>query len=112
MWSGLVISAATLLLAVWQTWTGAVVASLVLGLGFGVYTAVDFALLTDVLPTAEDRGKDLGVINIANALPQVLAPVVAAPVVTHFGGYTTLYALAGALALAGSVLVRRIRSVP
>ncbi|MEV7526365.1 MFS transporter [Streptomyces sp. NPDC091371] len=112
IWSGLVISAATLQLAVWQTWTGAVVASLVLGLGFGVYTSVDFALLTDVLPTAEDRGRDLGVINIANALPQVLAPVIAAPVVTHFGGYTALYAFAGALALAGSVLVRRIRSVP
>ncbi|MFE2327742.1 MFS transporter [Streptomyces sp. NPDC059385] len=110
--SGLVIAAATLLLGVWQTWTGAVVASLVLGLGFGVYTAVDFALLTDVLPNAEDRGKDLGVINIANALPQVLAPVIAAPVVTHLGGYTALYALAGGLAVAGSVLVRRIRSVP
>ncbi len=110
--SGLVISAATLLLAVWQTWTGAIVASLVLGVGFGVYTSVDFALLTDVLPTAEDRGRDLGVINVANALPQVLAPVIAAPVVTHFGGYTALYALAGALALAGSVLVRRIRGVP
>ncbi|MFD8987275.1 MFS transporter [Streptomyces goshikiensis] len=109
--SGLVITAATLLLAVWQTWTGAVVASLVLGLGFGVYTSVDFALLTDVLPTAEDRGRDLGVINIANALPQVLAPVIAAPVVSHLGGYTSLYALAGFLALAGSVLVRRIRGV-
>ncbi|MEV6733926.1 MULTISPECIES: MFS transporter [unclassified Streptomyces] len=110
--AGLVISAATLLLAVWQTWTGAIVASLVLGVGFGVYTSVDFALLTDVLPTAQDRGRDLGVINIANALPQVLAPVIAAPVVTHFGGYTALYVLAGALALAGSVLVRRIRGVP
>ncbi|MCX4539490.1 MFS transporter [Streptomyces sp. NBC_01565] len=110
--SGLVITAATLLLALWQTWTGAIVASLVLGVGFGVYTSVDFALLTDVLPTAEDRGKDLGVINIANALPQVLAPVVAAPVVAHLGGYTALYALAGFLALAGSVLVRRIRGVP
>ncbi|MFG2713127.1 MFS transporter [Streptomyces goshikiensis] len=109
--SGLVITAATLLLAGWQTWTGAVVASLVLGVGFGVYTAVDFALLTDVLPTAEDRGRDLGVINVANALPQVLAPVIAAPVVSHLGGYTALYALAGFLALAGSVLVRRIRGV-
>lgn len=109
--SGLIISAATLLLAGWQTWTGAVVASLILGVGFGVYTSVDFALLTDVLPTAGDRGRDLGVINIANALPQVLAPVIAAPVVTHLGGYTALYGLAGALALVGSVLVRRIRSV-
>ncbi|MER5733231.1 MFS transporter [Streptomyces sp. NPDC002138] len=111
IWSGLVISAATLLLAVWQTWTGAIVASLILGVGFGVYTSVDFALLTDVLPTARDRGRDLGVINIANALPQVLAPVIAAPVVTHLGGYTALYALAGGLAVVGSVLVRRIRSV-
>lgn len=31
--SGLVITVATLLLAVWQTWTGAIVASLVLGVG-------------------------------------------------------------------------------
>lgn len=110
--SGLVISAATLLLALWQTWTGAIVASLVLGVGFGVYTSVDFALLTDVLPTAEDHGRDLGVVNIANALPQVLAPVIAAPVVARLGGYTALYLLAALLALAGAVLVRRIRSVP
>ncbi|MFB7745774.1 MFS transporter [Streptomyces sp. NPDC056132] len=111
VWSGLVISAATLLLAVWQTWTGAVVASLVLGVGYGVYTSVDFALLTDVLPRAADRGRDLGVINVANALPQVLAPAVAAPVVSHLGGYGVLYALAGAVGVAGSVLVGRIRSV-
>ncbi|MFD7019669.1 MFS transporter [Streptomyces sp. NPDC059928] len=111
VWSGLVISAATMLLAVWQTWTGAVVASLVLGVGYGVYTSVDFALLTDVLPVATDRGKDLGVINIANALPQVLAPAIAAPIVTHLGGYGALYALAGAIGVGGSVLVRRIRSV-
>ncbi|MFE9532546.1 MFS transporter [Streptomyces sp. NPDC006691] len=111
VWSGLVISAATLLLAVWQTWTGAVVASLVLGVGYGVYTSVDFALLTDVLPSAADRGRDLGVINVANALPQVLAPAVAAPVVSHLGGYGVLYALAGAVGVAGSVLVGRIRSV-
>ncbi|AYG82120.1 hypothetical protein DWB77_04290 [Streptomyces hundungensis] len=111
VWSGLLISAATLLLAVWQTWTGAVVASLVLGVGYGVYTSVDFALLTDVLPSAADHGRDLGVINIANALPQVLAPAVAAPIVTHLGGYGTLYALAGVIGLAGSGLVGRIRSV-
>ncbi|WP_438293169.1 MFS transporter [Streptomyces sp. HUAS TT7] len=111
VWSGLVISAATLLLAVWQTWTGAVVASLVLGVGYGVYTSVDFALLTDVLPSATDRGRDLGLINIANALPQVLAPAIAAPVVTHLGGYGVLYALAGAIGVGGSLLVGRIRGV-
>ncbi len=48
-----------------------------MGCAYGIYTSVDFALITEVLPAAEDRAKDLGVINIANALPQVLAPVLA-----------------------------------
>ncbi|WP_026426087.1 MFS transporter [Actinokineospora inagensis] len=109
--SGVVMSVAAALLAGWPTWTGAVCAAVVLGIGFGAYTSVDFALVTQVLPTAADRGKDLGVINVANALPQVLAPVLAAPVVAHLGGYPVLYALAAAVGLAGAVLVFRIRSV-
>lgn len=110
-WAGVVMSVAAVLLAASPTWPGAVLAAGVLGLGFGVYTSVDFALMTEVLPKAGDRGKDLGVINIANALPQVLAPVLAAPIVTHLGGYPVLYTLAAAVGLAGAVLVYRIRSV-
>jgi MFS family permease len=110
-WSGIVMSVAALLLAFWPTWTGAMVAAAVLGLGFGVYLSVDFALMTEVLPAAGDRGKDLGVINIANSLPQVLAPVIAAPIVTYLGGYPVLYVLSALVGVAGSVLVYRIRSV-
>jgi MFS family permease len=110
-WAGIVMSAAAMVLAVFPTWPGALVAATVLGLGFGVYTSVDFALMTEVLPKAVDRGKDLGVVNIANALPQVLAPVLAAPIVTYLGGYPVLYGLAAVFGLAGAVLVYRIRSV-
>jgi MFS family permease len=102
---------ATAGLAAWQTWPGAIVAAALLGVGFGVFTSVDFALMTDVLPTALDRGKDLGVINVANALPQVAAPVLAAPIVTYLGGYRALYLVAAVIGLAGAVLVRRIRGV-
>ncbi|MDF3297427.1 MFS transporter [Streptomyces tropicalis] len=109
--SGVLMAAATAALAVWPTWPGAVVAAAVLGVGFGVFTSVDFALMTDVLPAAPDRGKDLGVINVANALPQVAAPALAAPVVTHLGGYRVLYLLAAAAAVAGALLVGRIRGV-
>ena len=35
-------------------------------------SSVDAALITQVLPQAADRAKDLGVINIANSAPQVL----------------------------------------
>ncbi|TGA95225.1 MFS transporter, partial [Streptomyces sp. MZ04] len=94
IWSGSLMAVATSLLAVWQTWPGAIVAAAVLGIGFGVFTSVDFALMTDVLPKALDRGKDLGVINIANSLPQVAAPAIAAPIVTYLGGYRVLYLVA------------------
>ncbi|WP_432026727.1 MFS transporter [Streptomyces sp. 1222.5] len=111
VWSGVLMAVATALLAGLQTWPGAIVAAAVLGVGFGVFTSVDFALMTDVLPTALDRGKDLGVINVANALPQVAAPALAAPIVTHLGGYRALYLFSAVVGLAGAVLVNRIRGV-
>ncbi|MEY9991231.1 MFS family permease [Streptomyces sp. V4I8] len=111
IWSGVLMAAATALLAAWQTWPSAIVVAALLGLGLGVFMSVDFALMTDVLPKALDRGKDLGVINIANALPQVAAPAVAAPIVTYLGGYRVLYGVAAVAGLAGAVLVGRIKDV-
>lgn len=109
--SGVIMAVAGFLLAGWPTWPGVVIAALVLGVGFGAFTSVDFALMTQVLPAELDRGKDLGVINIANSLPQVLAPAIAAPIVAHAGGYPVLYVVSSVAALAGAALVYRIRSV-
>ncbi|MFF8786971.1 MFS transporter [Streptomyces sp. NPDC015125] len=111
LWAGVIMTVATGLLAGWQTWPGALCAAALLGVGFGVFTSVDFALMTQVLPAAAHRGKDMGVINIANALPQVAAPALAAPIVHHLGGYRMLYAVAAAVGLVGALLVRRIRGV-
>ncbi len=110
--AGVIMAVATGLLAVWQTWPGAVCAAALLGLGFGVFTSVDLALMTEVLPAAAHRGKDLGIINVANSLPQVAAPALAAPIVGHLGGYRALYGVAAAIGLVGALLVRRIRGVP
>ncbi|WP_199753100.1 MFS transporter [Actinoplanes sp. ATCC 53533] len=110
-WSGVIMALAGFLLAGWHSWTGVIVAALILGVGFGAFTSVDFALMTQVLPTDLDRGKDLGVINIANSMPQVLAPAIAAPIVAHAGGYPTLYVASSLFALAGAALVYRIKSV-
>ncbi|HET9500227.1 MAG TPA: MFS transporter [Marmoricola sp.] len=109
--SGLIAAAALLLLAFATTWPLAIVGAVVLGVGFGTYTAVDFAMITQVLPSAGDRARDLGVINIANALPQVLAPVVAAAILGLGLGYGALYVLAAAVSVAGSWLVVNIRSL-
>lgn len=109
--SGVVMAAASALLALWPTWLVAMGAAVLMGLGFGIYLAVDQALVTQVLPAAADRGKDLGVINIANSAPQVLAPAVAAVLVTQVGGYPALYATSAVVTLLGGVLVRKIRAV-
>jgi MFS family permease len=111
IWSGLIAAAALMTFAFIHTMPAAYVGAVVLGIGFGAYTAVDFALITQVLPGAADRAKDLGVINIANALPQVLAPVLAAVVLGLGLGYPGLYLLAAGVSVLGSVLVRRITSV-
>ena len=109
--SGLVAAAALLLIAFVTTWAGAFVGAVILGVGFGIYTAVDFAMITEVLPAADDRAKDLGVINIANALPQVLAPAVALVILGLGVGYSALYVVAAAVSVLGSVLVVNIKSL-
>ena len=72
------------------------------GLGFGVYVAVDLALVADVLPDDASTAKDLGVFNMAGALPFSVAPALA-PFVLSLGGgsYGVLYAVAGRCALLG-----------
>jgi MFS family permease len=109
--SGYVMAAATVLLALWPTWPGALTAAVLLGLGFGVYLSVDQALITQVLPSAEARGRDLGIINIANSAPQVLGPALAFPIVAYLGGYPALYLVVAVVTILGSVLVTRIKSV-
>ncbi|ETJ02922.1 MAG: Major facilitator transporter [Actinomyces urogenitalis DORA_12] len=109
--ASIVTGLASLDLALTQNWVGAVVGAVILGIGFGAFTSVDFALVTQVLPSSGDAARDLGIINIASAGAQVLAPVLAAPVVTHLGGYTTLYVMAAVVCLLGAACVLRIRNV-
>lgn len=84
--------------------------SVVNGLAFGCYMAVDTALVTLVLPRAEDAARDMGVLNIANAGPQIVAPFFASAIV-GLAGYTTLFLVGGLLSVLGALAVRPIRSV-
>ncbi|RKE05154.1 MFS transporter [Streptomyces sp. TLI_171] len=85
--------------------------SVLTGVAFGMYMAVDTALMTQVLPRPDDAAKDMGVLNIANALPQALAPAVAAAVIGLLGGYRSLFATAIVLVLLGAISVLPIRAV-
>ncbi len=90
------------------------VAAAVMGVGIGAFFAVDLALVTDVLPDQEHAAaKDLGIFNIANALPQSVAPAIA-PLFLAVGGggnYTLLFLAAAVLALLGAALIVPIKAV-
>ena len=109
--SSVTIAMAALIMALFPVWPGALAGAAVLGIGFGAYLAVDFALLTQVLPQAADRGKDMGVINVAASLPQVFAPTIAFLSIKYFGGYVTLFSAAAVIGLLGAVFVVKIKGV-
>jgi len=82
----------------------------VAGTGYGIYIAVDQALNVDVLPSQEEAGKDLGILNLANTVGQVLAPVIVGGVVAT-SSYATIFPIAIVCVLVGAVVIMLIRKV-
>ncbi len=107
-----VYAAAMLVIATADDPSGYMVGMAIGGLGFGTYMAVDLALVADVLPHTDSTAKDLGVINIAGALPFALAPALAPAVLSATGNsYTGLYTFAGACAVMGASAILPIKGV-
>jgi MFS family permease len=85
--------------------------------GIGMFSAVDQALLLDVLPEkTTDAGRFIGITGFATSIPQSLGPLVASGILLigvsgSEKNYTLLYVIAAALVLLGGVVILRIRSV-
>ncbi|SFF59666.1 Major Facilitator Superfamily protein [Actinoplanes philippinensis] len=106
-----ILAAGTALMALVPVVPVVIAASVLVGVGWGAYIAVDMAVLTHVLPDPETRATMLGVANVAGTLPQMLAPVLAAPIVTALGGYRTLYLVTAGFALLALALLPRLRAI-
>ena len=100
-------------IAIASNFNGFLIGMAIGGLGFGVYMAVDLALVADVLPDTDNNAKNLGVMNIAGALPSSIAPAIA-PVILAIGhgSYSVLYAVAGTCAIIGGAAILRVKRVP
>ncbi|WP_433585684.1 MFS transporter [Microbacterium hydrocarbonoxydans] len=114
--AGVIMVVGLVILAVAPSIPVVIIGQAVIGLGAGSFFSVDLALATEVLPNPDDVAKDLGVLNIANALPQSIAPAVAPAIIalgaaTPIGGYATWYLFGALVAFAGAVLVYRIKGV-
>jgi len=101
------------LIALADSYTMFLVGMAATGMGHGLYFAVDLALVTEVLPDRQrDAAKDLGILNITNALPQSVAPLLGPVILALSGGdYAWLFFAAGAIALVGSLAIVPVRRV-
>jgi MFS family permease len=113
----ILISAASFgLLGITTTVPGFLLVEVLMGAGFGVYIAVDYALVVDVLPDKDNAAKDLGVMNIANALPQSLAAALGGVLLSIGTGgaatnYPALFIGALVIGVLGALAIVPIRSV-
>lgn len=89
------------------------VGMVIVGAAQGAYISVDVALMTEVLPTFENAGKDLGIVSLSYQLPQLVVPIVAVPLLAIGGGenYTALYIAAIVFAVLGGLAILPVRRV-
>ncbi|ALU73579.1 MFS transporter (plasmid) [Rhodococcus erythropolis R138] len=116
--AGVFFAAGAIIMTASSELPGLILGSLVVSVGIGMFSAVDQALLLDVLPERDtDAGRFMSIANFAIAIPQAVAPLVAPALLavgmTEAGekNYMLLYLLAGALVLLAGLVVLRIRSV-
>ncbi len=110
--SSVLMAATGFLLAGYAAWALVIACAFTLGAGYGAFQSVSQALTLVVLPSPANAGRDLGIINIAAAVPQVIGAPVAGLVVAGAGGYRGLFVFAGLLAVAAALAFARVPSQP
>ncbi|MEU0478880.1 MFS transporter [Streptosporangium sp. NPDC006013] len=116
--SAAVYGVAMIVIATAGSWGTFLIGMVIGGLALGAYLAVDLALVAQVLPNGgATAAKDLGVFNIANAVPQMVAPAIA-PIFLAIGtgtgsggNYTSLFIGAAAFSMLGALAIQPIRGV-
>ena len=92
------------------TWHGMLIYSTLNGLFFGTYMAIDLALMSFVLPQEENAGRDMGLLAVATAAPQLVSPTIAGGLIL-LSGYDALYFFAVVTAMFAGVCAFFIRGV-
>lgn len=110
----LLIAAGTAALIRFSSWPMVLASSVTIGAGFWIFYNLGLAMISQMLPSASSRGKDLGVINVAACLPQILMPPVGAAVINALGetnpaSYQVLFTVAVISGILALLLMRSIR---
>ena len=96
----------------WPIWPGPLIAQLLFGAFHGLHATAVAAMTAQILPDPDKSGRDLGVMNIAVALPQGLAPACAIAILGLGSSLTSVFAAASVAAFAGSAILVLMGKVP
>jgi MFS family permease len=109
--SGVLVVSGLLLLSRSGDLAGFFVSATMIGTGMGVYYGTDLALAAAVLPDPNELGRGMGLLGLAGALPQSLAPAVAPLILATAGGnnYGLLFLIAATIALVGTISIAPIK---
>ncbi len=99
------------LLAFVPLWPAVLGASGMIGAGFGTYLACDLALASQLLPSARNRGKDFGLMNMAIFLPMLLATGIASLTLGLFQSYAVLLSMIAVGTVLAAILIVPVKSV-
>ncbi|MYU16952.1 MFS transporter [Streptomyces sp. SID8361] len=115
--SALILAAGGVIVAFTPSVTVFFIGTALIYLAVGLFIPTDGVLVMSVLPGGDKEvSKFMSLVVIADQLPRSVGPMIAPAIiaaggVTALGGYPVLYLAAGAFAIVGGVLVRRVRSV-
>jgi MFS family permease len=115
--SGLIMLAGTIISAVSYQLPGLIAGSLLVTMAIGAFSTVDTAIVLDVLPNRDESGRYIGIMSLAQQLPNTVGPLAAAGILaigstSSSPNYTLMYVVSGALALVGAlVILFKVRGV-
>jgi MFS family permease len=110
--AGAAIALSLALAATAPPWPMLVAVWALLGARLRAFSALVCSLIAQVLPSPRTTGRDLGVMNLGNTLPQCIGPALAL-LLLHgpHPDYRPLFAIAAAIALLGALAVLGVRRV-
>lgn len=93
-----------------RSWGVAAIGHAIAMSGLTVFLAIHSAMVMQLLPAPEHRGRDLGILNLTNTLPAMVAPLLALALAPEKTGYTLWLLILAIGTLAGGAVALAIRT--
>ncbi|MEP3421788.1 MAG: MFS transporter [Erythrobacter sp.] len=114
MIAALAVALSLMMMIHWPSWPSIYVAYVVFSAGLTAYLTIDAAAVTQLIEQSTDKARTLGVMNLTNTLPAIMAPSLALILNSSAMSQSVLIPLlqcAAVLALVGAFAVGRMRLV-